>query len=142
MIWIERINSGMLSWDCRIFFSVWTQKTRKELAFVPSECLFVSCERAPRSKQASEPLRGIMDDAVDSLRENDSYGSLARFVEVDRQRLRISELEARFRGLDTTINLHQISRLRITLRDDVRADPPLITCVVAIVDDAFILMYC
>ena len=84
-----------------------------------------------------------MDDAVDSLRENDSYGSLARFVEVDRQRLRISKLEARFRGLDTTINLHQISRLRVTLRDDVRADPPLITtCVVAIVDDAFILMYC
>lgn len=61
----------------RIFFSVRTQRTGKELAFVPSECLFVSCERAPRSKQASEPIRGIMDDAVDSLRENDSYGSLA-----------------------------------------------------------------
>lgn len=44
------------------------------------------------SKQASKrTLRGIMDDAVDSLRENDSYGSLARFVEVDRRRLRILE---------------------------------------------------
>lgn len=46
---------------------------------------------SPEEQASKRTLRGIMDDAVDSLRENDSYGSLARFVEVDRRRLRISE---------------------------------------------------
>lgn len=86
------------------------------------------------SKQASKrTLHGIMDDAVDSLRENDSYGSLARFVEVDRRRLRIIKSDARSRrALDISIN--QISKLRVKLGDNARADP--ITHVVAVVDDA------
>lgn len=46
---------------------------------------------SPEEQASKRTLRGIMDDAVDSLRENDSYGSLARFVEVDRRRLRITK---------------------------------------------------
>lgn len=44
---------------------------------------------SPEEQASKQILRGILDDAVDSLRENDSYGSLVRFVEVDRRRLRI-----------------------------------------------------
>lgn len=122
----------------RIFFSVRTQKTGKELAFVPSECLFVSCERALRSKQASEPIHGIMDDAVDSLRENDSYGSLARFVEVDRRRLRISESERSDSEGSRYLNCIK-SRDFTTMLARIYS---LISRVVAVVDDAFILMCC
>lgn len=86
----------------------------------------------PRSKQASKrTLPGIMDDAVDSLRENDSYGSLARFVEVDRRRLRISGSEARSRegfrytAIQKKNQIYQVSRFCVTPRDDpLRTDLP------------------
>lgn len=78
-----------------------------------------------------------MDDAVDSLRENDSYGSLARFVEVDRRRLRISKLEAGGLSIFQSTKSRDFASYFAT---NARADP--ITRVVAVVDDTFILMCC
>lgn len=78
----------------RIFFSARTQRTGKGTRFCAVRMLIRFLWTRPEEQASKRTLRGIMDDAVDSLRENDSYGSLARFVEVDRRRLRISKLEA------------------------------------------------
>lgn len=60
-------------------------------------------KRAPFEEQVTTSRGEVVDDAVDSLRENDS---LARFVEVDRRRLkfRIGRPEAEGSTDNTTDN--------------------------------------